>query len=294
MKNYKETIKTLKKAQKENWAIGQFNVSNLEAMKAIFLAAEKLKSPVIIGTSEGESGFLGLKQAVVLTRAFEEETGVPAILNLDHARNLDYIIKAIAAGYDAIHFDGSKLNLTENIDLTKKVVSLCHKKGVLVEGEIDITPGTSKILEKIPEDIVGSLTDPATAEKFLKETKVNSLAVNVGTFHGVDVSGKDSLIDTERLSAIKEKIKDKAFLVLHGGSGVGDNDIKNVIKSGIVKININTDLRVAFTGALKESLNNNPNEITPYKYMPEVVEAVQKIVEQKIVIFGSANKLSNY
>lgn len=293
MKNYKERINIFQKARKENWALGQFNISNLEAMKAVFAAAQKLKSPVIIGTSEGESRFIGLKQAAVLTRAFEEETGVPTILNLDHATNMDYIIKAIEAGYDAIHFDGSKLDLAENINLAKKIVSLCRKKGVLVEGEINLMPGSSKMLEKIPENIVGNLTDPATAENFLKETKVDSLAVNIGTFHGVDVSEKDSPIDVPRLTEINKRIGDKVFLVLHGGSGVVNNDIKNAIKSGIVKININTDLRIAFTRALKEILNTNPNETTPYKYLPFAVSAVERIVEEKIKLFGSENKLKN-
>lgn len=289
MKNFKDKIRIFQKARKEGWAIGQFNVSNLEAMRAVFAAAQQLKSPVIIGTSEGESKFMGLDQASALARAFEKETGVPAILNLDHAANLDYITKAIAAGYDAIHFDGSKLDLSENIKMTSQIVSLCHKKGVLAEGEIDLMPGFSKILEKAPENI--ALTDPSTAEKFIKATKVDSLAVNVGTFHGVDISEKDAPIDFARLAEIKKIINDKAFLVLHGGSGVADNDIQNAIKSGIVKININTDLRIAFTRTLKAVLDNNPNETTPYKYMPPVIMAVQKIVEQKIMTFGSANRI---
>ncbi len=288
MKNFKDKQKLFQRARKENWAIGQFNISNLEAMRAVFVAAQKLRSPIIIGTSEGESRFIGLDQAAALVRSFEKETGVPAILNLDHASNLDYITRAIAAGYDAIHFDGSKLDLAKNIEITGKIVSLCHKKAVLTEGEIDLMSGISKILEQAPEKII--LTDPATAEKFVKATKVDSLAINVGTFHGVDASGKDAPIDFSRLAEIKKIINDKAFLVLHGGSGVAENDIQNAIKSGIVKININTDLRIAFTRALKVALESSPNEITPYKYLPQTITAVQKIVEQKISAFGSLNR----
>lgn len=286
----KEKFNFFKKAGKEKWALGQFNVSNLETMRAIFLAAQNLKSPVIIGTSQRESEFIGLAQTVALTRAFEEETGVPAILNLDHAKDLDYIIKALSAGYDAIHFDGSALDLSENIENTRKVVSLCRKKGVLVEAEIDLIPGASKILEKAPENIAKNLTNPESAEKFLKETKVDSLAVNIGTFHGVDAAQKDYPVDIERLVEIKSKVGDKAFLVLHGGSGVSSDDIKNAIAKGIVKINVNTDLRIALTRALKESLNESPNETTPYKYMSKSVEAVRKVVEQKITLFNSQNK----
>jgi len=280
----------LEKAQKENWAIGQFNFSTLEQLKAIIQAGKKLNSPIIIGTSEGESDFVGLKQAANLVNSYREEKNPALFLNLDHGKSFDYIKKAINAGYDYVHFDGSGLDLTENIKVSKRVVEYAHKKGVLVEGEFNATAGASKILGEIPEASQKNLTDPEQAYKFSKETQIDSLAVNVGNFHGIEASGKNPVIDFNRLKKIKEQIPDK-FLVLHGGSGVSDQDIKKIVNSGIVKININTELRLAYTNSLKKVFEDKPLEITPYKIMPEVVSSIQKIVETKIKIFGSDNKI---
>ncbi|XOB41429.1 MAG: class II fructose-bisphosphate aldolase [Candidatus Nealsonbacteria bacterium] len=279
----------LKRAKKEKWAIGQFNFSTLEQLKAIIRALKNLKSPAIVGTSEGESGFIGLEQAAGLVDVYSRQEGVSVFLNLDHARSFDYIKKAIDAGYDGVHFDGSDLDLEENIEVSKKVVGYAHRKGVVVEGEINPTSGASKVLEKIPEASQKDLTDPKQASRFIKETNVDSLAVNIGSFHGIEATGKSPVINFNRLKEIKSQVTDK-FLVLHGGSGVADKDIKEVINNGIVKINVNTELRIAYSNALKQALKNNPLETTPYKLMPEVVDAVSKAVEAKIKLFGSDNK----
>jgi len=291
MQNYNPKFKIFKEARKKRFAIGQFNISNLETFQAIIKAGQNLKSPLIIGTSEGESKFLGLKKVVALVKAEREETGLPLILNLDHGKSFDYIRKAADAGYDAVHFDGSELPLKENIKIAKKVVQYCHKRKIIVEGEINFIKGSSKILKKIPEIREKDLTDPKEAQKFVRETEVDSLAVNIGTFHGLDASGRNPHINLGRLGEIRKKIGDKAFLVLHGGSGTPEEDIKNAIKLGITKININTELRVAYTEALKKTLKDNLRETTPYKYLPSVVEAIQKVVEKKIKLFGSANKI---
>ncbi len=267
LKNY------FKKAQKGKWAIGQFNFSNLETLQAIMRAASNLKSPLIVGTSEGESRFLGLKQAAALVRFFQKEIGIPIVLNLDHGQSLDYIKEAVKAGYDALHFDGSKLSLKENIAATKKVVALASQKKILVEGEVGA--------------IGGELTKAKEAKKFIEETQVDILAVNIGTWHG---QGEKTGINFQRLKEIKEAVKNIP-LVLHGGSGVPASHIKKAIKMGIVKININTELRNAFTAALKKALEERPKEIAPYRYLPEAILAVQKIVEEKIKLFGSANKI---
>jgi len=278
----------LKKAERENWAIGHFNISNLETLRAIMLAAQKLKSPVIIGTSEGESKFIGLDQAVALVRSFKKETGLPVFLNLDHGHSLDYIKKAVEAGYDAVHFDGSKLSLPENIKMAKKVVAYARKKKILVEGEVGFIKGSSTVLEKEPKIREEDLTDPKEAEIFLKETKVDSLAINIGTFHGIKVSGINPRINLGRLKEIKERVKDVP-LVLHGGSGTPLRDIKSSLKLGISNIHINTELRLAYTNSLKKAVSGK--EIVPYKYMPEVINNIQKVVEGKIKLFGSINKI---
>ncbi len=278
-------------AQKGKWAIGQFNVSNIETLKGIFEAAKKLKSPIIIGTSEGESRFLGLRQTRALASLFEAETGVSAILNLDHGKTFDYIKKAIAAGYDSVHFDGSALPLSQNIALTRRVVRYAAKFGVLVEGEVGMIPGSSKILEKLSKSKIEDLTDPAAAKNFIDKTGVDSLAINIGTFHGIMFSGKNPRINIARLKEIREALGKKVFLVLHGGSGTPPGDVKAAIKLGIVKVNINTELRKAFTGALKTLFKKKSEEIAPYKYLPKSILAVQRTVEEKIKLLGSVNKL---
>ena len=291
MPNKRVKYKILKAAQREKWAVGQFNVSNLETLKGIFAAARKLKSPVIIGTSEGESKFLGLRETRALVSLLEEETGVPAILNLDHGKSLDYIKRAIQAGYDSVHFDGSKLPLSQNIALTVKVVKYAARFGVLVEGEVGFIKGNSKILKKIPKTRLEDLTDPIEARKFVDKTGVDSLAINIGTFHGIASSGRNPHINIARLREIKEVLKERVFLVLHGGSGTPKEDVKAAIKIGIVKININTELRKAFSGSLRKELKENIGETTPYKYLPAAIAAVQKAVEEKIKLFNSQNKI---
>ena len=278
----------LKKAQKEKWAIGQFNFSNLEILRAAVLAAKEMRAPIILGTSEGESRFFGLKEAVAVVRILRN-IWPPIFLNLDHGKLFDYIKKAINIGYDDVHFDGSKLPLNENIKIAKRVVKYARRKGVLIEGEVGYIKGASKILEKMPEIGEQDLTDPEEAQLFSQKTDIDSLAINIGTFHGVDASGKKPHINFQRLKELKERVGSK-FLVLHGGSGVPGGDIKKAIKNGIVKININTELRIIYTTALKKVLKENPKEITPYKIMPEVIRAVQKKIEQKIKLFGSINK----
>lgn len=261
----------LKRAEKEKWAIGQFNFSNSKILKAIIQAAKNKKAPIIVGTSEGESKSIGLKQAVALVKSYRKETGLPIFLNLDHGKSFNYIKKAIKVGYDAVHFDGSKLPLNKNTKITKKVIKYAREKNVLVEGEVGV--------------IGGVLTNPKETQEFLKETKVDSLAINVGTIHGIRKSGINPQINLQRLKEIKKKTG-RTSLVLHGGSGTSEKDIKAAIKLGVVKININTELRIAYTNTLKKVLKKKPKEITSYKYMPEVIGAVQKVVEEKIKLFG--------
>ncbi len=273
-------LEYFKKAQKEKWAIGQFNFSTNEQLKGIMAAAQNLKSPIIIGTSEGESKFLGLKQAVALIKSFKEETGFPVFLNLDHGKNLDYIKEAINFGYDCVHFDGSELSLPDNIKLTKEIVKAALKKDVLIEGEIGIIGKSTQIKEE-------NLTRLEDVKHFVEETGVNSLAISIGNVHGV--YQKMPKIDFERLKKIRARIETP--LVLHGGSGVSEKDIKKLIKEGIVKININTELRVAWKKALKAAIKQSGREeIKPYKILLPASRAIQKVVEEKIKLFGSQNK----
>ena len=193
----------LKRAQKQGWAIGQFNVSNVEGLRGVLAAAQKMKSPVIIGTSEGESGFFGLDEAVMMVEYYKEKTGLPVLLNLDHGHSFEYIKRAIDAGYPAVHFDGSSLPLKKNIEIARKVKKYAEKRGVLTEGEMNAIHGSSGLLKSAPKLIAANLTDPKEAKRFVEATRVNSLALSIGTFHG-QVEGFHPKLDFKRLKEIKK------------------------------------------------------------------------------------------
>lgn len=277
------------KAKREGFAIGQFNFSDFSQVKGIIEAAKKLKSPIILGTSEGESKFVGLKQAVAIRNILRKETGLPIFLNLDHGKSFEYLKEVIDSGYDMVHFDGSKLPLEENIKISKQVKSYAKRKGVLIEGEVGrIGSDSSKIYTEKFEIKEEDLTKPEEAEDFIKKTKSDLLAISVGTFHGIDISGQSPHIRLERLKEIKDRTS-SALLVLHGGSGTPDEDIIKAIKLGVVKININTELRVAFAENLRKAIN--AGEIVPYKFLSEAINAVENIVEGKIRLFNSEDKI---
>jgi fructose-bisphosphate aldolase class II len=280
----------LEKARTEKFAIGQFNFSDFTQMKAIVEAGAEKKSPIILGMSEREAQFFGLDEAVALRDVLRRKTGLPIFLNLDHGKTFHYLKQAIDAGYDMVHFDGSKLPLDENIKITKEVKSYASWRGVIVEGEVGkIGTDSSKLYSEKFEIKEDDLTKPEDAFKFLKETKVHLLAVSVGNFHGIEISGIDPNLRLDVLKAIKAKIGETSF-VLHGGSGTPEDDIKQAIQLGIVKININTELRLAFSGNIRRALDNNREEITPYNFLLDAKDSVKKVVLRKIDLFGSANK----
>jgi len=266
------------KAKKEKWAIGQFNFSTLEQFKAIINVAKRLKSPVILGTSENEANFFGLEEAITLRNLYRKR--FPYIyLNLDHGKDVNLIKKAINLGYDCVHFDGSGLDFQENIKITKKIVKYAHKKGCLVEGEIKSIQGSSEIHKRLPNEIL--LEDIEKAKEFVKKTRVDSLAINIGNLHGV--YKKPIRLNIEHLQKIKKAIP--VFLVLHGGSGTSKEDIKAAIKNGVVKINVNTELRKAWREGLEKSLKKHKDTIKPYNILPEVILKVEETVEEKIKLF---------
>jgi len=251
--------------------MGQFNFSTLEQLRGIMKAAVKMKSPVILGTSEGELKFLGIKQAVALVEILKLDYNIPAFLNLDHGKDLSLIKKAIDYGFSAVHFDGSLLSLEKNINYAKKVANLAHKKGLIVEGEID------DIKKK-------SLTKLSEAKKFVYKTKVDSLAIAIGSIHGYY---KSVSLDFEALRELAENLS--VYLVLHGGSGISNSQIKKAVKLGINKVNINTELRMAWKQGVEKGFGKK--EIKPYKVLFKAEKAVQKKVEEKIKLFSSFNKI---
>ncbi len=277
LKNY------FKKAEKEKWAIPQFNFSTIEQLRAILSVAQKTKSPVILGTSESESRFLGLKEIIALVEISKIKYKSAAFLNLDHGKDLNWIKKAIDFGYPDIQFDGSKLDFKKNLKITKKVVEYAHKKGVLVEGELGYISGESSLHKNKVKIKKKDLTSLDEVSEFVKKTKVDSLAVAIGNIHGIYKGEPD--LDFERLKKIKEITK--VFLVLHGGSGIPDKEIKKAIKLGIVKVNINTELRIAWKTSLEKLLLK---EVKPYVILSEVQKSIEKKVENKIFLFNSKNK----
>lgn len=280
------------KARKKGFALGAFNAANLETFKAIVGAAEKMKSPVIIETSGGETAYIEGKNIVDLVSNARENTGLPIFLNLDHGQDLKVVKKMIKEGYDLIHYDGSQLPLKANMRNTRKTVEMARKarRGVLVEAEIDYITGSSvPRLDKSIKSVQaqGKYTDPETACRFVKLTQIDTLAVFVGNVHGI--YDEPPLLDLDRLETIAQKVP--CFLSLHGGSGITPAMIKNAIEVGkIVKINVNTELRMAYRETLERTLRKS-DEVAIYKLMPPVIEAVQKVVEKKIKLFGSTNQI---
>ena len=276
----------LKKAKEEKWAIPQFNFSTIEQLKAIINVSYKLKTPVILGTSEGEANYLGMEEIVSLVKISKNKYKIPLFLNLDHGKNLDLIKKAIFLGYDSVHFDGSSFSLTENIKITRELIKIAHKKNILVEGEIGSIKGESQLSSKKIKILKQDLTSVSDVEKFVKETKVDSLAVSIGNIHGV--YKKMPKLDFKLLKDIKKISKN--FLVLHGGSGIENKEIKKAIREGIVKINFNTEIRIVWKNSLRKYLKNK-NEFKPYKILNFVQNDIEKKLEEKVYLLNSNNKL---
>jgi fructose-bisphosphate aldolase class II len=278
------------RARKEHWAIGQFNVGSFEVLEGVMRAALAKRSPVLIGTSEGESKFLGLSQTVALVRAWEKKLKIPVLLNLDHAHTLGYIKDALLAGYDSVHFDGSSYPFEKNVRIARSVVVMAKRHGAHVEGEIEKVPGASHVIQQAPRILPEYLTDPLQAQEFVKRTKVDRIAVNIGTFHGMSSSGTPPVLSFPLLKSIASTLP-LTSLVLHGASGTRSQDVKKAVKLGVTKLNVNTELRLAFHTSLIKELKRNPNEIVPYHYFVEPIKNVQREVEKKIILFGSARKL---
>jgi len=280
----------LKRTIEGKWALGHFNFSEDEAIRAIIESAGELKAPIFVGTSEGERQHIGLKEAVYLVKAFREEFSIPIFLNADHTKSFENVVAAVDAGYDAILADFSALPFEENIKLTKQSVEYAKSKNpdIIVEGELGYVRGESKIQEVIeikPED----LTKPEEASQFVKETGVDMLAPAVGNIHGIAANAPK--LDFKRIADIKKAVGNEIYLVLHGGSGMSESDFKNAIDAGISVVHISTEIRVAFTKTLRKTLEEMPEETTPYKILLPSVEAMKKVIEEKLKIFNSVNKI---
>jgi fructose-bisphosphate aldolase, class II len=282
-----EIINIYRKADRKGFAIGAFNFSTNEIAKGILAAAMKLKSPVIISMSEGERNYFGCDESVGVYRAMKKKYP-HIILHADHTKSLKELKKVIDAGYPSVHFDGSELSFNDNIRQTRKAAEYAHEHNVFIEGELGGIKGGSTVHKESLKDVLTDdvFTSPTQAEVFVKQTGVDSLAISIGNAHGLWKEQKK--LDFERLSDIKRKTG--VFLVLHGGSGISAHDFRKAISLGINKININTETRVAYALALLKALHHRKDYV-PYHYLDEVVDAVSKIVEGKIIIFKSEKKI---
>lgn len=283
----------LKKAQEEGFAIGAFNVGNLETFRAIVAAAAEKRAPVIIESSPGETKWMGARNVAVIARNFAQEYGVDVMVNLDHAERYDECANAMEAGYALIHFDGSKLPYEENVETATRVVETAHAKELLVEGEIDRIAGAGSEVHKeqlTEEEIRAGYTNPERAEAFVRETGVDTFAAFFGNSHGTFPGGQPPL-DIELVKKIRAALP-HTFLSLHGGSGIEAEQIREAIQAGnIAKVNVNTDMRVAFREALEQTLKDNPDTVALYKILPPVVQAVKEVVARWIDVLGSGGKL---
>ena len=283
----------LKEASQKPYALGHFNFSTLGILRAIVQACKELKSPVFVGTSEGEAKYVGYKQAVALVTAFREDTGLPIFLNADHHKTFESAKTAIDAGYDSVQIDETALTLTENTEISKKVVEYAKSVNpdISIEGGLGYIRGSSEVhkekIEVKPED----MTTPEEAKRFVAETGVDRLAIVFGNIHGVSSAGNPRL-DIERLKEIHAAISDVP-LTLHGGSGISDEDIKASLPHGMSNIHVNTEIRVAYTNALRAGLDEGKDQTTPYKYLNVADEAAQRIVEEKLTLFGAVNVVSS-
>lgn len=279
----------LNRAQKEGYAIGAFNAANIETLKAIVGAAVKLKAPIIVESSHGETEFIGAENLVDIVANYREETGLPIFVNLDHAPSLEAARKGIEAGYELIHINASKLPYEENVKVVKTVVDEAHAKDLLVEAELTPIEGSSAphMQETIEEEQAKSkYTDPEQAKDFVSRTGVDTLAVSVGNVHGVYKTAPK--LDLELLKKLRETLP--CFFSLHGGSGIPDDQVRSAVEVGkIVKVNVNSEMRIAYRETLENVLDKT-DEVAIYKIMPDVIAAVQKVVEKKITLFGSTGK----
>jgi fructose-bisphosphate aldolase class II len=285
-------VKTLRQcitdAVQKKVAIGHFNFSNLEMLRGIFGAAYAEKQPVVVGLSEGERDFLGVSQAAAIVRSLREQYDFPIFLNADHTYSLERVREVTDAGYDSVVVDGSALPFAENISLTKAAVLYARKvrPEMLVEGELGFIGKSSKVLDELPPGFSPGeefQTGPEEAARFVKETGVDFLAPSVGSIHGVFSDGANNFVCRLNIPRIRQlKSAVQTPLVLHGGSGQKDEEFRAAVQNGISIVHFSTDLRIAYRKALIHSLEENPDEIAPYKYLKPAVAAIQAAVSDKI------------
>ena len=276
------TKSILKKAQEGKYAIGAFNVENMEMVMAVISAAEEMNAPVIMQTTPSTVKYASLDYFLANVRVAASHAKVPVVMHLDHGSSFELAAQAFRAGYTSIMIDGSHSSFEENIKISKAVVDMCKPAGIAVEAELGKVGGKEDDLDGGE----GGFTDPQEAKEYVERTGVDSLAVAIGTAHGM-YKGEPKL-DLDRLSQIKEVVS--IPLVLHGGSGIPDSKVQESIEIGICKVNYATELRIAFTNGVNKYLSENKDAIDPKKYNKAGMEEVKAFVKEKIKVCGCENK----
>ncbi|MGN8799079.1 tagatose-bisphosphate aldolase subunit GatY [Candidatus Merdisoma sp. HCP28S3_D10] len=275
--------KMLLDAQKGGYAVGAFNVENMEMVMAVIAAAEELRAPLMMQTTPSTIKYAGLDMYLANVKAAAERASVPVCLHLDHGDSFDLAMRALRTGYTSIMIDGSHNVFEENIAITKAVADACRPSGIPVEAELGKVGGKEDDLDG---GTGNGYTDPLEAKEFVERTGVNSLAVAIGTAHGV-YKGVPKL-DLDRLAEIRKVVD--IPLVLHGASGLSEEAVVESIKRGICKVNFATELRIAYTDGVKEFLAANPDAFDPKKYGKVAMEHVKEIVETRMKMCGCAGK----
>ncbi|MCR4337909.1 MAG: ketose-bisphosphate aldolase [Candidatus Omnitrophica bacterium] len=281
----------LRQAKEGNYAIGHFNFATEDVLRGIIEASRDAGAPaVMVGTSGGEADFVGMKEAVALVKVMRENFDFPVFLNADHFKSFDKCKEAIDAGYDSVIADGSKLPMAENIAFTKQVVEYAKEVSkfknlnISVEGELGYLRGSSEVQKKI-EISPADYSKPQEVADFVSRTGVDRMAIVFGNIHGIVTDQKEKL-DIEHFSRIVSALQGHPVsFVLHGASGLKDEDVVASIKAGITNVHFNTELRVAYRNEIDKQFHEHPNETTPYKYLGPAVDEVKKLVAQKIRLF---------
>ena len=274
----------LRDALANHYAVGHVNINNLGFLQAAVEVAEEDHSPVILGVSEGAIQYMGLDYTVAMARAAKNQARVPVVLHLDHGSSFAWVARVVRAGFSSVMIDASRYPLDENIALTRQVVELCHPLGIDVEGELGRIGGTDDDL--LVDARVAALARPDEAERFVRDTGVDALAAAIGSAHG-HCHGRPQL-DFVRLAEIHRVTSTP--LVLHGGSGILDEDIARAISLGVAKVNINTENQEVFTSTVRQVLLGHDALYDPRKYLGPAKEAMKGAVRMKFRLFGAVNR----
>lgn len=278
------TKEMLIKARKEGYAVPAFNIHNLETIQVVIEAAAELKSPLILAATPGTMAYAGRAYIQAIAEVAAKENDIPIALHLDHHETVDSIVESLELGVKAVMIDGSHGTFEENIAISKEVVDVAHKYGATVEAELGKLVGQEDDIIVKAED--AEYTDPDTAQEFVERTGIDSLAVAIGTGHGLYETVPN--LDFDRLEKIRDLVE--IPLVLHGASGISVEDVQKCIALGCAKVNVSTELKIPFSDALRKYLIDNPDETDTRSYMKPAKEAMKQVAKEKILMCMSNGK----